>query len=149
MPPPVDDFAAAFPDLAPFAQEFRGDLGQEFEHVDLATRGFVGGYTAFYRPSDESRSAYISFAMFGDATGAGSAMNEMMALEFTHTAAYNVGEGDESYSLTLPSATFVLLRQGRVLATIVMLHPEGENVRDGLRQLARDVAANIDDALAQ
>lgn len=142
-----DEFDAAFPDLAPFEQELRGDLGQEYEHVDLATHGFVGGYTAFYRPPDESHSAYISLASFGDASGASSAIAEMIAAEFGAASTFEIGEGDESYGFTRPGL-IVILRQDRVVAFIVF-DPNGEDRREGVRQLARDLAGKIEDALAQ
>jgi hypothetical protein len=32
---------------------------------------------------------------------------------------------------------------------MAIIHPNGEDRREGMRQLARDVAGNIEDALAQ
>jgi len=159
LAPPEDEVGAAFPDLAPFQQELRGDLGQEYEHVDLAKHGFVAGYVAFYRPPDESHTAYISFALFDKASGAGSALGEVMAEELGTTrpgaGPFEVSEGDEAHGYTVPASqdepalTVVLLRQGRVVAFMVIIHPNGEDRREGMRQLARDVAGNIGDALAQ
>jgi hypothetical protein len=148
LAPTEDEVGAAFPDLAPFEQELRGDLGQEYEHVDLAGHGFVAGYTAFYRPSDESHTAYISFASFDDASGASSSMRELIALEFGAASTFEVGEGDESYGFTRPGL-IVILRQDRVVAFIVILETKGEDRREGMRQLARDVAGKIENALAQ
>jgi hypothetical protein len=149
LAPTGDEFGAAFPDLAPFERELRGDLGQEYEHIDLAKHGFLAGYVAFYRPSDESHTAYISFAMFDDASGASSSMRDLIAGEFGAASTFEVGEGDESYGLTDSGSTIVLLRQDRVVAFILILAPNGEDLRDGMRQLARDVAGKIQDALAQ
>ncbi len=148
LAPTEDEVGAAFPDLAPFEQELRGDLGQEYEHVDLAKHGFVAGYVAFYRPSDTSHGAYITFALFHDASGASSALTEMLAVEFGAASTFEVGEGDESYGLTSPGP-IVLLRQDRVAAFIAMIQPGGEDRREGMRQLSRDVAGKIEDALAQ
>jgi hypothetical protein len=153
LAPTGDEFGAAFPDLAPFERELRGDLGQEYEHIDLAKHGFLAGYVAFYRPADVSHSAYISFAMFDDASGASGSMRDLIATEFGRSSTFEVGEGDESYGLTVPASqdepalTIVLLRQDRVVAFLVA--PNGEDQREGMRQLARDVAGKIRDALAQ
>lgn len=149
LAPSADEFGAVFPDLAPFEQELREDLGQEYEHVDLAGHGFVAGYTAFYRPSDESLGAYISLASFGDARGASDAMAEMIAIEFSQpgTATFEVDEGDEAYGIEVGGLTIVLLRQGRVVAFMVI--PSGEDRREGMGELARDVVRRIEDAPAQ
>jgi hypothetical protein len=148
LAPTGDEFGAAFPDLAPFERELRGDLGQEYEHVDLAKHGFLAGYVAFYRPADVSHSAYISFAMFDDASGASGSMRDLISPEFASASTFEVGEGDESYGLTSSGLTIVLLRQDRVVAFLI-LAPNGEDQREGMRQLARDVAGKIRDALAQ
>lgn len=154
LAPTEDEVGVAFPDLAAFEQELRGDLGQEYEHVDLAKHGFVAGYTAFYRPSDESHPAYISFALFDEASGASGSFDEIR-LEQTAVSTFEVSEGDEAHGYTIPASqdepagTVVLLRQDRVVAFVVLLHPNGEDRREGMRQLARDVAGKIEDGLAQ
>jgi hypothetical protein len=149
LAPTEDQVGAAFPDLAPLKLALLGDLGQEYEHVDLAKLGFVAGYTAVYRPSDESHTAWIEFAMFDDASGATSSIEEMLPDAGGAPSTFEVAEGDESHGLTIPGLTYVLLRQDQVVALIGIFYPNGEDRREGMRLLARDVAGSIEDMLAQ
>lgn len=70
-----------------------------------------------------------------------------MAKEFGAASTFEIGEGDESYGFT--RFGLVILRQDRVVAFIVGLDTKGEDRREGARQLARDLAGKIEDALAQ
>jgi hypothetical protein len=150
LAPTADEFGAAFPDLAPFEQEIFG-LGQEWEHVDLAKHGSVSGSGAIYRASYERVGGFISLVSFGDASGASGAMAEMIAMEFSQpgTATFEVGQGEEAYGIEVGGLTIVLLREGRVVVFLVIPDAKGEDRREGMRQLARDIVGRIGDAPEQ
>jgi hypothetical protein len=150
LAPTADEFGAAFPDLAPFEKEIFG-LGQEWENIELAKHGSVSGSGVIYRASYERGGGSISLVSFGDASGASGAMAEMIAKGFSQpgTATFEVGQGEEAYGIEVGGLTIVLLRQGRVVAFLAIGHPNAEDRRAGMRQLARDVAGRIEDAPEQ
>jgi hypothetical protein len=157
LAPSDEDAAAAFPDVAPFARELRGELGQEYEHIDLAGRGFAAGYVAFYRPSDESHSTYMTIALFHSVEGASNAFRDIL-MEWEATtrpgaSAFDLDQGDEARGLTIPAAndepavTIVALREGRIVLYAVTLAPDSEDAREGMRELARNVVGRIQDGV--
>jgi hypothetical protein len=158
LAPSEDEADAALPDLAPFERQLAPGLGQEYEGVDLAAHGLVAGYTAFYRPADwsanENQFAYISFVFFGDAGGAGRAF-EQMAPPADTPGAFEVAEGEEAGGYLIPASegapggTIIVLRQGRVATSLVLLQTDDKDRREEMRQLAGVVASRIEAALPE
>jgi hypothetical protein len=157
LAPLEDEVDEALPDLAPFERQLAAALGQEYEGVDLFTPGLVAGYTAFYRPADwpanENQFAYVSFVLFGDAGGAGGVFAQMTEGFAGGPGAFEVARGDEAGGIVLPASqdqpggTIIVLRQGRVVAFLVVFQTDDKDRREGMRQLAGVVAGRIEAAL--
>jgi hypothetical protein len=158
LAPSEDEVDEALPDLAPFERQLAPGLGPEYEGIDLFAHGLVAGYTAFYRPAgwpaNENQFAYVSFVLFGDAGGAGRAF-EQMAPPADMPGTFEVAEGEEAGGYLIPAsqggpaATIVVLRQGRVAASLVLLQTDDQDRRGGTRQLAGVVADRIEAALPE